>query len=66
MQFHKDILVTGSSDCRLIVWDLQHMHKLYEINDHRGIVWSLYLDDTRLISSGLDNRLIARYFGPVF
>jgi WD40 repeat protein len=51
--------ISGSWDCRLKVWDLRSLKKVYSLKGHSGGVncCSVFANDTRAISGGKDKML---------
>ncbi|KAG8531413.1 uncharacterized protein KY384_003042 [Bacidia gigantensis] len=57
LQFDDRILVTGSYDTTIKVWDIRIGEELRTLRGHTSAVRCLQFDDTKLISGGLDNKI---------
>ena len=57
VQFKDNMLVSGSGDCTIIVWDLSTYEMKRTLRGHKAAVTTLQFDSSRIISGSLD-RLI--------
>lgn len=57
LQYDKDILVTGSSDCSLIVWDLHTWQPIRKLSEHRAGVLDIAFDDVKIVSCSKDGTI---------
>ncbi|KAK4541406.1 hypothetical protein LTR36_008007 [Oleoguttula mirabilis] len=58
LQYDDEILVTGSSDSDLIVWDIHTYEPLHRLRKHTGGVLDVALDRHHIISCSKDSRII--------
>ena len=58
LQYDDEILVTGSSDSDLIVWDIHTYEPLHRLCKHQGGVLDVALDSKHIISCSKDSRII--------
>ena len=58
LQYDEDILVTGSSDSDLIVWDIHTYQPLRRLQRHTGGVLDVALDARHIVSCSKDSRII--------
>lgn len=55
LQYDKDIMITGSSDCTLIVWDVQAEYKpTMRLRSHTAGVLDVCFDDKHMVSCSKD------------
>ncbi len=58
LQFDKEILVTGSSDCTCIVWDIQLNYRpIHRLRCHTAGVLDVCFDDKHIVSCSKDTTL---------
>ncbi|KZT02346.1 WD40 repeat-like protein [Laetiporus sulphureus 93-53] len=60
-----DLLASGGSDCRVVIWDLRNDSELKVIEDHLDSVLCVRFDETRLISCSKD-QTVRTYLLPDF
>ncbi|KAK5130625.1 hypothetical protein LTR08_001884 [Meristemomyces frigidus] len=58
LQYDDEILVTGSSDYDLIVWDIHTYKPLHRLRKHSGGVLDVALDSKHIVSCSKDSRII--------
>ena len=58
LQYDNEILVTGSSDSDLIVWDIKTYQPIKRLRSHVGGVLDVALDANHIISCSKDSRII--------
>lgn len=58
LQYDNEILVTGSSDSDLIVWDIETYQPIKRLRSHIGGVLDVALDAKHIISCSKDSRII--------
>ena len=57
LQYDAEILVTGSSDCSLIVWDLKTWRPLHRLERHTMGVLDIVFDGEKIISCSKDSTI---------
>jgi len=57
LQYDDEILVTGSSDNDLIIWDIKTYEPIKRLRKHRGGVLDVALDSKRIVSCSKDSRI---------
>lgn len=60
---HRDKLVAGHADGLITIHNLVRGHSDF-IADRRGIIWQIYADEGRILSSSLDHKLLVHDFRP--
>ncbi|KAK5727275.1 hypothetical protein LTR15_003169 [Elasticomyces elasticus] len=58
LQYDEEILVTGSSDSDLLVWDIKTYQPIKRLKRHTGGVLDVALDGKHIISCSKDSRII--------
>lgn len=58
LQYDDEILVTGSSDSDLLVWDIKTYEPIQRLRRHSGGVLDVALDANHIISCSKDSRII--------
>lgn len=58
LQYDSEILVTGSSDSTLIVWDIKTYKPIRRLHDHTGGVLDVALDAKHIVSCSKDSTII--------
>ena len=58
LQYDEKILVTGSSDCSLLIWDIKTFEPLHRMSLHTGGVLDVALDAKHIVSCSKDSRII--------
>lgn len=58
LQYDDDILVTGSSDSDLLVWDIHTYEPIHRLHKHTGGVLDVALDARHIVSCSKDSRII--------
>ena len=57
LQFDDTVLVTGSYDTTIKIWDIQGGEEIRTLRGHASAVRCLQFDDTKLISGSLDHKV---------
>jgi len=68
LQYDDEILVTGSSDSDLIVWDIKTYEPITRLSKHTGGVLDVALDAKHIVSCSKDSRIIVwdrKTFKPI-
>ncbi|EME48509.1 hypothetical protein DOTSEDRAFT_67521 [Dothistroma septosporum NZE10] len=58
LQYDEEILVTGSSDSDLLVWDIKTYQPIRRLRKHSGGVLDVALDAKHIVSCSKDSRII--------
>ncbi|KAF2857918.1 WD40 repeat-like protein [Piedraia hortae CBS 480.64] len=58
LQYDEEILITGSSDSSLIVWDIKTYEPITRLSRHTGGVLDVALDTKHIVSCAKDSRII--------
>ncbi|TKA23876.1 hypothetical protein B0A50_07011 [Salinomyces thailandicus] len=58
LQYDEEILVTGSSDSDLLIWDIHTYEPIQRLRKHTGGVLDVALDANHIISCSKDSRII--------
>lgn len=58
LQYDEEILVTGSSDSDLLVWDIHTFEPIKRLKKHTGGVLDVALDANHIVSCSKDSRII--------
>nr|POE88299.1 isoform 2 of f-box/wd repeat-containing protein 1a [Quercus suber] len=58
LQYDEEILVTGSSDSDLLVWDIRTYEPIKRLKKHTGGVLDVALDANHIVSCSKDSRII--------
>lgn len=58
LQYDENILVTGSSDSTLIVWDVKTYEPMHRLTAHSGGVLDVALDAKHIVSCSKDSKII--------
>nr|POF17294.1 isoform 2 of f-box/wd repeat-containing protein 1a [Quercus suber] len=58
LQYDEEILVTGSSDSDLLVWDIHTYEPIKRLQKHTGGVLDVALDANHIVSCSKDSRII--------
>lgn len=68
LQYDDEILVTGSSDSDLLIWDIHTYEPIHRLRKHTGGVLDVALDAKHIVSCSKDSRIIVwdrKTFEPV-
>ncbi|KAK5111725.1 hypothetical protein LTR85_011770 [Meristemomyces frigidus] len=57
LQFDENVLITGSYDCTVKVWDIHTGQEIRTLTGHTSGIRCLQFDDTKLMTGSLDNTL---------
>ncbi|KAI4126990.1 MAG: hypothetical protein LQ338_003445 [Usnochroma carphineum] len=57
LQFHDNILATGSYDATIKIWDMETCEEIRTLRGHESGIRCLQFDDTKLISGSIDRSL---------
>lgn len=55
LQFDENVLITGSYDCTVKVWDIKTGNELRTLHGHTSGIRSLQFDDQKLLTGSMDN-----------
>lgn len=57
LQFDEDVLMTGSYDTTIKIWDIESCQEIRTLTGHESGIRCLQFDDTKLISGSIDRSL---------